>query len=124
VLRPRGPRPAGLPIAVGASGPKLMRLAARFADEWKGLTFSTPTLDHFAPVLRSVDAACREVGRDLATLRRSIGIIVAEVHVYLWPQSTAAVEAMAPALKAPDAAWRASLAPGATDDLEARLRSS
>jgi len=140
VLRPREPRPAGLPIAVGVSGPKMMRLAARFADEWSGLTFSTPTLDHFAPVLRNVDAACREVGRDPATLRRSIDIIVAptnvtdigipgfgipiqgtplqiaaqiaafwdigvaEVHVYLWRQSTAAVEAMTPALKALDAA--------------------
>ena len=140
VLRPRGPRPAGLPIAVGASGPKMMRLAARFADEWNGLTFGTPTLDYFAPMLRDVDAACREVGRDPATLRRSIDIIVAptnvtdigipgfgipihgtpleiaaqlaafsdigiaEVHVYLWPQSTAAVEAMAPVLEALDAA--------------------
>ncbi len=124
MLRPRGPRLAGLPIAVGASGPKLMRLAARFADEWKGLTFSMPTLGHFAPVLRSVDAACRVVGRDPATLRRSIDVIAAEVHVYLWPHSTAAFEAMAPVLKALDAAWRASLAPRATDDLAARLRSS
>lgn len=140
VLRPRGPRPTGLPIAIGASGPKMMRLAALFADEWNGLTFGTPTLEHFAPVVEAVDAACGEVGRDATTLRRSIDIIVAptnvtnigipgfgtpihgtpteiaaqlasfsgigiaEVHAYLWPQSTATIEAMAPVLEALDAA--------------------
>lgn len=140
VLRPRGPRPAGLPIAIGASGPKMMRLAARFADEWNGLTFGTPTIEHFAPMVEEVDAACREVGRDPTTLRRSIDIIVAptsvtdtgipgfgtpihgtpaeiaeqlaefsdigiaEIHAYLWPQSTVAVEAMGPVLEALDAA--------------------
>jgi alkanesulfonate monooxygenase SsuD/methylene tetrahydromethanopterin reductase-like flavin-dependent oxidoreductase (luciferase family) len=139
VLRPRGPRPEGLPIAIGASGPKMMRLAARFADEWNGLTFGTPTLAHFAPMVEAVDAACDEVGRDPATLRRSIDIIVAptnvtdigipgfgtpihgtpseiaaqlasfsdigisEVHAYVWPQSTAAIDAMAPVLEALDA---------------------
>jgi alkanesulfonate monooxygenase SsuD/methylene tetrahydromethanopterin reductase-like flavin-dependent oxidoreductase (luciferase family) len=139
VLRPRGPRPTGLPIAIGASGPRMMRLAARVADEWNGLTFGTPTPEHFADQVEAVDAACREVGRDPATLRRSIDIIVAptnitdigilgfgipihgrpteiaaqlasfsgigiaEVHAYLWPQSTAAIEAMEPALEALDA---------------------
>lgn len=59
----------------------MMRLAARFADEWNGLTFGTPTIEHFAPIVEQVDAACREVGRDPATLRRSIGIIVAPTSV-------------------------------------------
>jgi alkanesulfonate monooxygenase SsuD/methylene tetrahydromethanopterin reductase-like flavin-dependent oxidoreductase (luciferase family) len=81
VLRPRGPRPSGPPIAIGASGPRMMRLAARFADEWNGLTFGTPTVEHFAPMVEEVDAACREVGRDPATLRRSVDIIVAPTAV-------------------------------------------
>jgi len=140
VLQPRGPNPAGPPIAIGAGGPKMIRLAARYADEWNGLTFKTPSLEHFVPIVEDVDAACRDEGRDPATLRRSIDIIIAptnvtdtgipgfgtpihgepkeiavqlaafasigmsEVHGYLWPQSAATIEAMAPVLAALDAA--------------------
>ena len=74
VLRPRGPRPTGPPIAVGASGPKMMQLAARFGDEWNGFILKTPTVELLAPILDQVDTACRAVERDPATLRRSIDI--------------------------------------------------
>ena len=33
-LRPRGPRPNGPPVMIGARGPRMMRLAARYADYW------------------------------------------------------------------------------------------
>src|SRR5262245_11585320 len=33
-LRPRGPRPLGPPILVGAEGPRMLRLAAKYADAW------------------------------------------------------------------------------------------
>jgi alkanesulfonate monooxygenase SsuD/methylene tetrahydromethanopterin reductase-like flavin-dependent oxidoreductase (luciferase family) len=33
-LRPRGPRPGGPPIMIGAKGPRMLRLAARYADIW------------------------------------------------------------------------------------------
>ena len=55
----------------------MMRLAARFADEWNGLTFQTATPELFAPILADVNEACRDVGRDPRTLRRSIDIVVA-----------------------------------------------
>ena len=32
--RPRGPRPDGLPVMVGATAPRMLRLAAELADEW------------------------------------------------------------------------------------------
>ena len=74
VLRPRGPRPTGPPIAIGASGPKMMQLAARYGDEWNGFSLETPSVELFAPVIDQVDTACRAVGRDPATLRRTIDI--------------------------------------------------
>ncbi|NNC40223.1 MAG: LLM class flavin-dependent oxidoreductase, partial [Acidimicrobiia bacterium] len=77
ILRPRGPRPSGPPIAIGAGGPKMMRLTARFADEWNGFTLQNPTTDFFAPMLAELAEACRDVGRDPQTLRRSIDIVVA-----------------------------------------------
>ncbi len=36
-LRPRGPRPGGMPIMIGAEGERLLQLTARHADAWKGL---------------------------------------------------------------------------------------
>ena len=87
-------------------------------------------------MIDQVDAACRAVGRDPATLRRTIDIQaaptgdsgvpslgtpmhgtpteiteqlaafsdigIAEVRLYLWPQDTDAVTAMAPVLEALD----------------------
>ena len=34
LVRPRGPRPGGLPVMVGAAAPRMLRLAAELADEW------------------------------------------------------------------------------------------
>jgi probable F420-dependent oxidoreductase len=68
-LRPRGPRPGGPPIMIGGRGPKMLRLAARYADLWN---MSLPAqwrsrLEY----VELVDAACREVGRAPSTLGRT-----------------------------------------------------
>jgi probable F420-dependent oxidoreductase len=73
-LRPRGPRPAGPPILVGGGGPRVIRLAATYADAW-----NVDRKNDVSEVLEwkeKVDAACREVGRDPKTLSRIIGIQV------------------------------------------------
>ncbi|MBA2454796.1 MAG: LLM class flavin-dependent oxidoreductase [Chloroflexia bacterium] len=41
-LRPRGPRPVGPPILIGAKGPRMMRLAATYADVWDSDFIVTP----------------------------------------------------------------------------------
>ena len=73
-LRPRGPRPRGLPILVGATGERMLRLTARYADgwcsEWTGTATAIP------PVRERVDAACVAVGRDPATLERIAGVMI------------------------------------------------
>ena len=79
--RPRGPRSSGPPITIGATGPRMMRLAARFADEWNGLTFGTATLERFQPVLQQLDEVCESAGRDPASLRRSLDFIVAPTGI-------------------------------------------
>jgi len=51
---------------VGAEGPRMLRLAAQYADLWNtGYTGKPETM---AEPLRKIEAACREVGRDPATL--------------------------------------------------------
>jgi probable F420-dependent oxidoreductase len=82
-LRPRGPRPQGPPLLIGTARPRMLRLAARYADLWN----ATFTSEHGTrnqveriPVLReAVDTACAEVGRDPATLGRTAGVFVQSV---------------------------------------------
>lgn len=72
-LRPRGPRPAGPPILVGAVGPRMLGLTARFADAWNGACTSAAG---YGPLREHVDAACIAAGRDPATLQRTVAVLV------------------------------------------------
>jgi alkanesulfonate monooxygenase SsuD/methylene tetrahydromethanopterin reductase-like flavin-dependent oxidoreductase (luciferase family) len=76
-LRPRGRRPQGPPIMIGAlaNRSRLLRLTASYADMWNGWL---PWADNRPPAIPSlraaVDAACLAAGRDPVTLARSVTI--------------------------------------------------
>ena len=72
-LEPRGPRPTGLPVMVGATGARMLRLTAELADEWNAGMRSPGDL---VPLLAAVDAACLAAGRDPATLPRSAEVLI------------------------------------------------
>jgi probable F420-dependent oxidoreductase len=63
---PRGPRAGGPPLLVGSEGPRMLRLAARYADLWNIGYMGQP--ETMPMPLEQVDAACREVGRDPESL--------------------------------------------------------
>jgi alkanesulfonate monooxygenase SsuD/methylene tetrahydromethanopterin reductase-like flavin-dependent oxidoreductase (luciferase family) len=73
-LCPRGPRAEGPPILIGTMGPKMLRLTARYANVWNGIenTNELPRFEAYVRMRGAVDAACEEVGRDPATLERSL----------------------------------------------------
>ncbi len=73
-LRPRGPRPGGPPILVGGSGERMLRLTARYADQWN--QDRKNDLDEVVALQQRLDDACHEEGRDPQTLERTIGIQV------------------------------------------------
>ena len=74
-LRPRGPRPDGPPILIGAKGPRMLRLAATYADLWNAEgPMRGP--EEIIPLRAAGDAACAAVGRDPATLGRSASVVV------------------------------------------------
>ena len=77
-LRPRGPRPNGMPIMVGTfGGERMMRLTARHADHWNVWANWTGNRAAGIPALRDkMDGYCREVGRDPATLERSASVLI------------------------------------------------
>jgi alkanesulfonate monooxygenase SsuD/methylene tetrahydromethanopterin reductase-like flavin-dependent oxidoreductase (luciferase family) len=67
-LRPRGPRAGQIPLMIGTTGARMLRLAARYADIWntdRGLP--TGLVEQQA----ALDAACMEEGRDPTTLPRT-----------------------------------------------------
>ena len=75
-LQPRGPRPEGVPVMVGAGGPRMLGLTAELADHWNG---GLRTLDEVPERLAALDDACRDVGRDPASLTRSVEVLVRTV---------------------------------------------
>jgi probable F420-dependent oxidoreductase len=83
VLQPRGPRPGGVPIMIGSTGERMLRLAARYADAWNAWPprlygeGEVPDPRVGVPRVRAtVDAACHDVGRDPATLERTVAVFV------------------------------------------------
>jgi alkanesulfonate monooxygenase SsuD/methylene tetrahydromethanopterin reductase-like flavin-dependent oxidoreductase (luciferase family) len=74
-LLPRGHRPGGPPILIGAKGPRMLRLAATYADLWNAEgPMRRP--EEIIPLRASGDAACIEVGRDPTTLSRSASVMI------------------------------------------------
>jgi len=69
------PARSDLPILIAAKRPRMLELTARHADIWNEAWFGPPD-DRWARLRRDLDAACRAVGRDPATLQRTVGVNV------------------------------------------------
>ncbi|MFZ0546885.1 MAG: LLM class flavin-dependent oxidoreductase [Candidatus Promineifilaceae bacterium] len=72
VVKPLGPRPEGIPLLVGAGRPRMLRLTARYADQWNTAWLGDPA--GLPERLERIHKACDEVGRDAATLAITVGI--------------------------------------------------
>lgn len=76
------PRP---PITVGAMGPTMLQVAARYADTWNsfGGEWGAPPeviLKNTQQRMEMLDRYCRQIGRDPKTLRRSLLIFGSEAE--------------------------------------------
>lgn len=74
--QPTGPRPNAIPILIGGNGPRGQRAAARHADIYSCYVEERANVGEVRPRLASLDAICTELGRDPATLGRSVGVSV------------------------------------------------
>lgn len=72
------PPPVGpLPLLIGGSGERVtLRLVAEYADAWN--TFGPP--EHFAHKSAVLDRWCERVGRDPATIERTVAVQPDDVH--------------------------------------------
>jgi probable F420-dependent oxidoreductase len=77
VLLPPPARRGGPPIMVGTTGPRMLMQAAAHADSWNAwFTWFGNRPEGLAPLREKVDAACAAVGRDPATLERTVAVLV------------------------------------------------
>jgi alkanesulfonate monooxygenase SsuD/methylene tetrahydromethanopterin reductase-like flavin-dependent oxidoreductase (luciferase family) len=76
-LLPRGPRPGGPPILIGAQGPRMLGLAAQHADIYDADYQLTP--EAVTERMGALDAACAAAGRDPRAVSRWAGTRVAIV---------------------------------------------
>ncbi len=74
-ITPRGPRPEGPPILIGGQRPRMLSLAATYADIYDADFHLGP--GEVAKCFQAIDAACRSAGRDHGTLERGAAVTVA-----------------------------------------------
>lgn len=75
-LEPRPVQQPRIPILIAAHRPRMLRIAARYADQWDTFaaipgTATEGVEDEIADRIAALDAACAAIGRDPAEIRRS-----------------------------------------------------
>jgi alkanesulfonate monooxygenase SsuD/methylene tetrahydromethanopterin reductase-like flavin-dependent oxidoreductase (luciferase family) len=66
------PKQQPLPIWIGGTKPRVMRIAAKYADWFNMSNPGTPAAERIAMLREALPAACKAVGRDPSTLKRSL----------------------------------------------------
>jgi alkanesulfonate monooxygenase SsuD/methylene tetrahydromethanopterin reductase-like flavin-dependent oxidoreductase (luciferase family) len=120
VQRPR------FPIWLGSKGgPRSLAMAARYADGWNTVWRWSP--EGYTAVSAEADAACERVGRDPATLRRSVGLysLIAEDDAAFADLFARARDAMPGGAMAEEtsASWCADTLSGTPERIVERVRS-
>jgi alkanesulfonate monooxygenase SsuD/methylene tetrahydromethanopterin reductase-like flavin-dependent oxidoreductase (luciferase family) len=78
-LRPRGPRPQGPPLMIGSRGEQMLRKTLPHVEQWNGwYAWSGNTVEGYRPYRELVDRICGEVGRNPATVERTMAV---EIHL-------------------------------------------
>ena len=66
-----------MPLMIGSNGPRMLRIAVPHVDMWNSwFTGFENSPAGLAPLSELVDAVCAEVGRDPATLERTVAVYV------------------------------------------------
>lgn len=79
VFEPRPVQQPRIPLLIAAHRPRMIRIAARWADQWDTFpelpgTATDGVTSTVAERMAMLDAACETVGRDPATIRRSVWV--------------------------------------------------
>lgn len=78
-LRPRGPRPEGPPLMIGARGEQMLRMSLPHVTYWNGwYAWSGNTIEGYQNLHSEIDRAVTAAGRDLADVGRTMAV---ETHM-------------------------------------------
>lgn len=83
VMNPSSLQSPRIPIVAAALGPKMMAHAARWADTWNTMSFSSDfgaQIDELSQRARQMDALCAAADRSPETLRRSANLFDAQAR--------------------------------------------
>jgi len=76
-LQPKPARPGSPPLMVGSVGPRMLEITLPHVEQWNvWYRDSNNSPAGLEPILRELDAACRKVGRDPATLEKTSAVLV------------------------------------------------
>ena len=87
----RGPRPTGPPIVIAASGPKMMRLTARYGDAWNWWSADHGDSGALASLIEGLNGACEAEGRDPASLGRTLDLYTVDPMGRVEPEEAEAM---------------------------------
>ena len=77
LILPPGPRPDGPPLMIGSAGERMLDITMPYAQSWNAwYAWFGNRPENLAPWMEKVDAACRRVGRDAATVERTCAVYV------------------------------------------------
>jgi alkanesulfonate monooxygenase SsuD/methylene tetrahydromethanopterin reductase-like flavin-dependent oxidoreductase (luciferase family) len=75
-VRPRGPRPGRIPLMMGGHSTRTMTAAATHADVWSAYATTSSLPEAFMLMTQELDRICEGIGRDPASIGRSVGAFV------------------------------------------------
>lgn len=81
-IKPRSPRSEGIPLMISAFGPRMMKIAAQYADLWNVCYMSIPRSTE--KLTRSFKRACKLVGHDLESILLTYTIHLAFPDLLGW----------------------------------------
>jgi alkanesulfonate monooxygenase SsuD/methylene tetrahydromethanopterin reductase-like flavin-dependent oxidoreductase (luciferase family) len=73
LCEPKPVQRPGPPIIVGAAQPKMLRVAARHADEWN---MPSTSAQEWRAASSRLDVACAELGRDPSSIKRGVQLFL------------------------------------------------
>jgi probable F420-dependent oxidoreductase len=70
-------RPGGIPLMVGSEGPRVLKATLPYVDAWNAwFAWFGNTSEGAAASIATMDAVCREVGRDPAEVDKTVTVLV------------------------------------------------
>lgn len=83
-IKPTSPRTDGIPLMISAFGPRMMKIAAQYADLWNVCYMSIPRSTE--KLNRSFQKSCKSMGREMENIKLTYTVHLAYPDLLGWNQ--------------------------------------